>query len=409
MKIFCGQEIWNLAEESGGTHMNALLAMTIIFLVFAFGDLVATKTKAIVSSMLACAIVFMIWFWAGAPATIFTDSGLMAFASVTIGMFLVHVGSTIKLRDLMTEWKTVLISLISTLLIAFGVYFIGQFIIDRYYALVGGPTIAGGMVAYLVIKGVGDVVGRDDVAVFALMVISLQALAGIPIASQLCKKEGVRVLQDWKDGKYIPPAEPKDNPGLFGAFKIFPSVPEKYNSANFILFKTALLALAGLYLGKITPVNQLIYCLIFGILFHELGFLDEACLTKSNGFTFVMAGAMCTVFAGLANTTPKVVLSMLPSLLVVIALGLAIGFVVSVLVGRIVHLGWRMSFAIAVTALIGFPGTFILSREVSDAVGKDEEEIHIVMDYIMPKMIIGGIVSVSVVSGIAASIMLNWI
>ncbi len=389
--------------------MNALLAMTIIFLVFAFGDLVATKTKAIVSSMLACAIVFMIWFWAGAPATIFTDSGLMSFATVTIGMFLVHIGSTIKLKDLITEWKTVVISLISTLLIAFGVYFIGQFIIDRYYALVGGPTIAGGMVAYLVIKGVGDIVGRDDVAVFALMVISLQALAGIPIASQLCKKEGTRILQDWKDGKYIPPAEPADKPGLFGNFKIFPSVPEKYNSANFILFKTALLALAGLYLGKITPVNQLIYCLIFGILFHELGFLDEACLTKSNGFTFVMAGAMCTVFAGLANTTPQVVLSMLPSLLVVIALGLAIGFVVSVAVGRIVHLGWRMSFAIAVTALIGFPGTFILSREVSDAVGKDEEEVHVVMDYIMPKMIIGGIVSVSVVSGIAAGIMLNWI
>jgi hypothetical protein len=389
--------------------MNALLAMTIIFLVFAFGDLVATKTKAIVSSMLACAIVFMIWFWAGAPATIFTDSGLMSFATVTIGMFLVHIGSTIKLKDLITEWKTVVISLISTLLIAFGVYFIGQFIIDRYYALVGGPTIAGGMVAYLVIKGVGDIVGRDDVAVFALMVISLQALAGIPIASQLCKKEGTRILQDWKDGKYIPPAEPANKPGLFGNFKIFPSVPEKYNSANFILFKTALLALAGLYLGKITPVNQLIYCLIFGILFHELGFLDEACLTKSNGFTFVMAGAMCTVFAGLANTTPQVVLSMLPSLLVVIVLGLAIGFVVSVAVGRIVHLGWRMSFAIAVTALIGFPGTFILSREVSDAVGKDEEEVHVVMDYIMPKMIIGGIVSVSVVSGIAASIMLNWI
>ncbi len=389
--------------------MNALLAMTIIFLIFAFGDLVATKTKAIFSSMLACAIIFMIWFWVGAPATVFTDSGLMSFATITIGMFLVHIGSTIKLRDLINEWKTVVISLVSTLLIAFGVYFIGQFIIDRYYALVGGPTIAGGMVAYLVIKGVGDIVGRDDVAVFALMVISLQALAGIPIASQLCKKEGACVLQDWKDGKYIPPAEPQNKQGRFGNFKIFPSVPEKYNSANFILFKTALLALAGQYLGKITPVNQLIYCLIFGILFHELGFLDEACLTKSNGFTFVLAGAMCTIFAGLANTTPQLVVSMLPSLLVVIVLGLAIGFVVSVIVGKMVHLGWRMSFAIAVTALIGFPGTFILSREVSDAVGTNDEEVHVVMDYIMPKMIIGGIVSVSVVSGIAASIMLNWI
>lgn len=389
--------------------MNALLAMTVIFLIFSFGDLIATKTKALVSSMLACAIIFLIWFWVGAPSTIFSDSGLYSFATITIGMFLVHVGSTISLKDLAAEWKTVVIALVSTLLIAFGVYFIGQFIIDRYYALVGGPTIAGGMVAYLIMKDVGEAVGRDDVAVFALMVIALQSLAGIPIASVLCKKEGTRVLNDWKEGKYIPPEEPTEKPGKFSNFKIFPSVPEKYNSANFILFKTALLALIGQYLGSITPVNQLIYCLIFGIIFQELGFLDKACLTKANGFAFVMAGAMCTIYVGLSNTTPSLVLSMLPSLLVVIALGLGIAFVSSVLVGKLVHMSWRMSFAIAVTALFGFPATFLLPREVSDAVGTTDEEVHVVMDYIMPKMIIGGIVSISVVSGIAASIMVNWI
>lgn len=389
--------------------MIPLLALSIVFLIYAIGDLVATKTKAIISMMLVCSIVFLIAFWCGLPKTIFTDSGLTAFSSVTICMFLVHVGSTIKTRDFIDEWKTVLVVLGATLCIAFGTYFICQNFMERYYALVGSPCMAGGMVAYLVMQDVGTALGRDDVTVFALMIISFHAFVGVPIASFLCKKEGTQLLADWKAGKYVPKVVKEEGSGKFSKFKIFPAVPEKYNSSNVILFKVAIIALAAYLLAQYTGVNQLIFALILGVVFHEIGFLDDACLTKANGFSFVIAGALSNVFGGLANTTPQMLLSMLLDIVLIIGIGVIICAVVSIVIGKLVHYSWKLSFAVAITALFGFPGTYLVSREVSAAVGSNDEETEIVMNYLMPKMVIGGIVSVSIVSGVAASVMSSWV
>lgn len=388
--------------------MIPLLALTIVFLVYAIGDLIATKTKALISMMLVCSVVFLIAFWCGLPASIFEDSGLSAFSSVTICMFLVHVGSTIKVKDFIKEWKTVIIVLLSTLAISFGVYFIGQFFMERYYALVAGPTVAGGMVAYLVMQSVGDALERTDITVFALMVLSFQGFIGVPIASALCKREASDLLTDWKSGKYVPTFE-SEKAGKFSKFKIFASVPEKYNSANLILFKVALIALAAQQLAKFTGINQLIFALILGVIFHEIGLLDDAALTKSNGFSFVIAGALCNVFSGLSNTTPQLLVSMLLDIVIVFAVGIAVAAVVSIIVGKMVHFSWRLSLAVAMTALFGFPGTYLVSREVAAAIGKTDEESQVIMSYLMPKMVIAGIVSVSVVSGLAASVMCGWI
>ncbi len=387
--------------------MVPLLALAIVFLVYAVGDLVATKTKAIISMMLVSSVIFLIAFWCGLPATIFQDSGLQAFASVTICMFLVHVGSTIKIKDFIKEWKTVLLVLITTLAIAFGTYFICRMFMDNDYAVAGSPVLAGAMVAYLVMQQAAEAIGRTDVTVFALMILCLQAFAGVPIASNLAKKEGMRILGEWKNGTYVPESQEKEE-NTFGGFKIFPSVPEKYNSANLILFKVAAIALIAYELAQVTGVNQLIFALILGVLFHEIGILDEAALTKANGFSFVMAGALCSVFSGLANTTPQMILGMLGSLALLIIVGIVIMAVVAVIVGKFLHFSWTMSICMAVTALFGFPGTYLVSREVSAACGETEEEVEVVMSYLMPKMIIAGIVSVSIVSGIAASLMSGW-
>lgn len=114
--------------------MNGLYALTIIMIVYAVGDIIATKTKAIISMLFIASIVFAVGFWNGLPATIFDDSSLKLFASVTVGLLLVHMGTTIKLRDLVKEWKTVLIVLASTIAICLGVYFVGGLIIDKYMA-----------------------------------------------------------------------------------------------------------------------------------------------------------------------------------------------------------------------------------------------------------------------------------
>ncbi len=67
-----------------------------------------------------------------------------------------------------------------------------------------------------------------------------------------------------------------------------------------------------------------------------------------------------------------------------------------------------MSFALGVTALFGFPGTLIVPTEVANAVGQNPEEIEVLKKKLIPKMIIAGMVSVSVVSVIFAGIMAAW-
>lgn len=384
--------------------MNALLALFVIFLIFSVGDYVASKTKALVSMMLFAAVVFMVAFWCGLPKTIFDDSGLSAFVSVTISVFLAHIGTTIKIRDFAREWKTVVIVLFSTIAIAMGVYFIGKLMIDRYYALVGAPILAGGMVAYFVMNGVSEVLGRADVSVFAVLVLVFQSFIGVPVASYFCKKEGLRVRDEFRAGTLqlgCAGSETARKP-------LLPPIPEKYNTANVILCKLALVGYVSVLLGKATGVSMLIFALVLGVILREIGFLDEAALTKCNGFAFVLAGATCSVFSGLVNTTPAMVASMIVPLLIVLAIGLVCCTIVAVVMGRVVHFSWQLSIGLAVTAFFGFPGTYLISSEVARASGDTPEECAAVMESIMPKMIIAGIVSVSVVSGLLAGIMVKW-
>lgn len=81
--------------------MNATLAAAIIFVVFAVGDMISAKTKAIVSMLLVASVVFLLGFWAGIfPTTMFADSTLLSMAGLLVTLLLVHLGTTIKLRDL---------------------------------------------------------------------------------------------------------------------------------------------------------------------------------------------------------------------------------------------------------------------------------------------------------------------
>ena len=162
--------------------MNALVALGLVFLIYSIGDFIADKTKTFVSMLLACAVIFTAGFWLGLPKTIFADSGLIAFAKITICMFLIHIGTAIKINDFVKEWKTVFVTFFATLAVAGGVFFIGRLFIDAYYALVGAPVLAGGVVAYLVMSPIGDVLGRPDIKVFAVLVLVFQNFVGIPIA-----------------------------------------------------------------------------------------------------------------------------------------------------------------------------------------------------------------------------------
>ena len=110
----------------------------------------------------------------------------------------------------------------------------------------------------------------------------------------------------------------------------------------------------------------------------------------------------------LAGTTPAMILGMIKPLLIVYLISLPCCGLVSILVGKIFPESWYLCCTLSVTALFSFPGTLIVPTEVSRAVAENDEERQVIQNRIMPKMLIAGMVSVSVVSVVVAGIMASW-
>ena len=170
--------------------MNAILAAAVIFVVFAIGDMISAKTKAIVSMLLVASVLFLAGFWTGIfPTTMFADSALLSMAGLLVTMLLVHLGTTIKLRDFGAQWRTVIIAAVACIAISAAVFFLGQLIVDRGFALVGAPILSGGVVATLTMQDMANKANLPDLAVFATLVMCAQGFVGYPVAS-LCQERG---------------------------------------------------------------------------------------------------------------------------------------------------------------------------------------------------------------------------
>ncbi len=140
-------------------------------------------------------------------------------------------------------------------------------------------------------------------------------------------------------------------------------------------------------------INKLVWCLVFGVLTKELGFLDEDALGKANATGIVMPIITLSIFTNLSSATPQMVGSLIVPLLVVVVIGTVCFSVVSILVGKIFHYSWQMSVAIGSSCLFGFPGTLIISNEVSESTGTTAEEKAFINEQIMPKMLVAGMVN----------------
>ena len=390
--------------------MTAILSAAVIFVVFAAGDMISAKTKAIVSMLLVASVVFLAGFWTNIfPSTLFADSTLLSMAGLLVTMLLVHLGTTIKLRDFGAQWRTVIISALACIAISVAVYFLGQLIVDRGFALVGAPILSGGVVATLQMTEMANNASRPELAVFATLVMCAQGFVGYPVASLCLKSEAKRLKRDIDAGSVS--LAPVNAAQATARKKLIPALPAKYNTPNTIIAKVILVALLSTWVSSLfhDAVNKLVWCLIFGVLLKELGFLDEDALGKANATGIVMPIITLSIFTNLASATPEMVGSMVVPLLVCVVIGTIAFSLVSILVGKLFGYSWQMSMAIGSSCLFGFPGTVIISNEVSESTGTTPEEKAYISAQIMPKMLVAGMVTVSITSVLVAGVMCKWL
>ena len=89
---------------------NAMFSSFMIVL-FALGDIVGKITKGKLSGMMVVMLLFLVGFLTKLiPADIIDQGGLTALSKLAIAMILFNMGTTLNVKQLIEEWRTVLMA-----------------------------------------------------------------------------------------------------------------------------------------------------------------------------------------------------------------------------------------------------------------------------------------------------------
>lgn len=398
--------------------MSQMLALVILTLILFIGDLVAVRTKAWVPSIFVCAVLFLLGYWTFFPQDIVALAGIPPVVAVMVMYLLItNMGTLLSLKELKNQWKTIVIAISGILGIIAILLTIGTLLFGFETMIVAIPPLVGGVVSSLIMSEAANAAGLTTLSVFAIVIYVIQGFAGYPITSIVLKKEGKRLLKLYRNGQLerIESAQiAKEEVAATvesGAARW--KMPEKYNTDFYKFFKLALVSylayLASTALAPIVNVSPFILCLLFGVIASSVGFLEKQVLQKANGFGFALLALMLFIFDGLNKATPSMMLEILYPLVGTIIIGIFGMYIFSFIAGKILKVSKDMAFAVSLTALYGFPADYIITNEVINSLTEDEKEREVLTSHMLPPMLVGGFITVTIVSVILAGTFVSFL
>lgn len=384
---------------------NFALAFVICALVFIIGEVVTTLTKAWIPSVFVTAVVVLIGYWTVLPASLVSDSMLIPFGS-TIGIYLLitHMGTVISLKQLMEQWKTIVICLVGLAGMCALSLLIAPALIGKELVIAGLPPLTGGIVAATMMRDAAMEAGLERASIFAIAMYCIQGFAGYPITAVCLQMEGKRLLKDFRSGKtQITEADRAAMASVSGkeaatAKKLLPPLPEKYNSPIVMLGKLGLIAWFATQLGAFTGISGAIWALVLGVFFTTVGFLETSLLNRANSYGIIMFALMMYIFDGLKDCTPQMLGSIIVPMVVLIIIGVVGMAIASFVVAKLLKTSFPLAFANGLTALYGFPCDAIITESTCSAMAATPEEKDYLMSKMFPSMIVGGFVTVTITS-----------
>lgn len=400
---------------------SPIFALLVLSITYAIGDTIGTLTKAWVPSVFVVAVLFLLGYWTFFPKDIVTLGGLGAPLGGTLAIMIciTHMGTSISLDELKKQWKIIVICLAGLAGMIACCLIICPIFVDFNYIISGLPPLTGGIVAATMMQEAAQNQGLEKAAVLAICMYVCQGFAGYPLTAVMLKKEGRILLKDYRSGNVKKVSHAGKIDEVNGKFatetkkkkKLIPEIPNKYYSTSLSLatilvvafLSSKLSAWTGTFMG-VYAINQAVIALILGIAATELGFLRPNVLKENGCFNFLMFILMMYVFSGLNSATPALLLEILGPLVFIIIVGVAGMCLCASIVGKILKVSPYMAIATSLTALYGFPPNYVLTDEASKALADNEDEKNYLMDNMLPQMIVGGFVTVTITSVIIASI-----
>ena len=382
-----------------------IMCLAVVAFAFVVGEYLSRKTNGYVSAMVFGCIVAMILFWCNLiPKDIAATSTLLVTLNSTgVAMLLVNMGTSIDIENLIQEWKTVVVCCAGLVGIGALAFTAGTMFFGKEYALTAAPVVSGGVIAMQIVSEAANAAGKPMFAGFAALVLAFQSMVGMPVASFCLKKE---LIMAKAKGMFSEEGQSKS------AFKLpetnlFKTPSPEADTSTMKFMKLAIVASCGYMLSTyvVPAVNVNIMYLLVGVIARKINFLQKNALQAAGGYGYIMLCMYALTFNGFSSVSPMDALGFILPLIGCLLLGVIGIAIMALIAGKIVGYNPFVSIACGVTALFGYPGTEILSNEVvasmTDFTAEEKEKA---LNYIMPKMIVGGFTTVTIASVVFAGI-----
>ena len=388
---------------------NAMFSsFMIVLIVFALGDIVGKITKGKLSGMMVVMLLFLVGFLTKLiPADIIDQGGLTALSKLAIAMLLFNMGTTLNVKQLIEEWRTVLMAALCMLASCLVMLLVSP-IIGFDTVLVGMPVINGAAMATSLMASAAAEKGLATAAALCAVIYSVQKFVGAPIASAMGIRYGKKLLKAYREN---PAQFKKQETGNGASAKVsFADKHKEWYSANVMMALVAAGSWVAHILGDLTPINYSIWALLLGVACAASGLVPTKPLQKSNSYGLMMVA----VFGSIIPSLAKVSLSDLGTMAfqtIVLFIAALIGVA---LVGWILPT-WKLvgdkdlAVGIGVEQFLGFPSNVVICREVGDAVGETPEEKAFIEDTLNVPYVVGGITVITVLSTMLAGFVINML
>ncbi|MCX8736341.1 hypothetical protein [Lactobacillus sp. B4026] len=393
--------------------MQFIISFLVVMLFLMLGEWVSSLTHTYIPSVFMTAVLFVLGYWTFLPKDVVATASFGTnFSTICVGLLLVHLGTLMSLKKLLEQWRAVCIALLGVCGTLILTLTIGTLIFDWHTVVAAIPPLTGGLVSALLMTDGLKAQGIQTLVALPVSMFIFHSLFGYPLISWLLKKEGGRLVNEYQK-QPVKQMAPTGLDNDSNENNLFKKMPAKYQTSAFILVKVALIAAlsSGLSIALKTylhiDLNSNVICLIFGVLAHQVGFLESDVLTKAGVYNWLMYGLLAYIFAQLSLTTPHQMGTIIVQIIVLIMLGLLGMFIASSLLAKPFKMTWQMAYACSLTSLCGFPADYVITSEVSHEVANNKEEEAYLMENMMPKMLVGGFATVSVASIIIASVFLK--
>ena len=388
---------------------NALFSsFMIVLIVFALGDIVGKITKGKLSGMMVVMLLFLVGFLTKLfPADIIDQGGLTALSKLAIAMVLFNMGTTLNVKQLIEEWRTVLVAALCMLASCLVMLLVSP-VIGFDTVLVGMPVINGAAMATSLMASAAAEKGLATAAALCAVIYSVQKFVGAPIASAMGIRYGKKLLKAYREN----PAQFKKQETENGASaKVsFADKHKEWYSANVMMALVAAGSWVAHILGDLTPINYSIWALLLGVVCAASGLVPTKPLQKSNSYGLMMVA----VFGSIIPSLAKVSLSDLGTMAFQTIVLFAAALIGVALVGWVLPT-WKLvgdkdlAVGIGVEQFLGFPSNVVICREVGDAVGETPEEKAFIEDTLNVPYVVGGITVITVLSTMLAGFVINML